>query len=69
MQEPEALPADVTQRIPLGRRPPESLFAGRYDLLEPLGSGGMAVVWRAEDAVLGRHVAVKRPSSPVVAAS
>jgi len=32
----------------------------RYELLEPLGSGGMATVHRAWDRVLNRHVAVKR---------
>ncbi len=38
---------------------PGAILAGKYRLVEPLGSGGMGTVWRADHLVLSSPVAVK----------
>jgi serine/threonine protein kinase len=36
------------------------MIAERYELVEQIGTGGMATVWKAKDTLLGRSVAIKR---------
>ncbi|GLY69360.1 serine/threonine-protein kinase [Amycolatopsis taiwanensis] len=51
---------DLTTQRTAARR----LITGRYELFGELGRGGMGVVWRGEDTLIGRQVAIKEIRPP-----
>ncbi len=60
---PDGRPAQSTRTAPA--QPAQWLLGGRYRVLDRLGAGGMAEVFRACDELLDRDIAVKVFRSPI----
>ncbi len=57
--EPPQKPSPLEQRDISGQHQIGYLVGGRYELVKPIASGGMARVWEGRDTILNRPVAVK----------